>query len=245
MKKAWLAASILVAALLVLAIAGCNDKDTISYSGSQETGLSVNGEGKVMAVPDLATLNLGIEAQAGTVSEAQAQAAKAMDQIMAALTADGIAGNDIQTSQFSIDPVRQSNPKTGEETLVGYRVTNMVNVKIREVAKAGEIIDAVAQAGGDLTQVQGMSLSVEDPTPFQTQAREQALADAKAKAEQMAQLAGVKLGKPISISESGVYYPTPAPMFSYADVKVAGATTSISPGEQEISVNVQIMYKIE
>jgi uncharacterized protein YggE len=245
MKKVWLAASIIVAAILMLAIAGCDDKDTISYTGSQQTGISVNGEGKVEAVPDLATINLGIEAQADTVSEARTQAADAMDRVMAALKAGGIEEKDIQTSQFSIYPVRQWNPETGEETLAGYRVTNMVTVKIRELDKAGQIIDSVAEAGGDITQVQGISFSVEDPKPYQAQAREEAFEDAKAKAEQMASIAGVTLGKPIFVTESGYYYPVSVPMASYAKDEAAGTITSISPGEQEISVNVQITYEIE
>jgi len=246
MKKVWLAVAIFATALLVLGIAGCDGKDTISYSGSQQTGLVVNGEGKVKAIPDLATLNLGIEAQADTVSEARTQAAEAMDNVMAALKAVGIVEKDIQTSQFSIYPVRQWNPETGEETLVGYRASNMLNVKIREMAKAGEVIDSVVQAGGDLTQVQGISFSVEDPKPFQAQAREEAFDDAKAKAEQMAGLAGVKLSKPIFITESGYYYPVSVPMALAAKADEAGFTsTSISPGEQEISVNVQITYEIE
>ncbi|MFA4835385.1 MAG: SIMPL domain-containing protein [Dehalococcoidia bacterium] len=246
MKKIWLIVILGIVVMLLLATAGCDGKDTISYKDSQQTGLTVSGQGKVTAVPDLATLSLGIEAEAATVSEARAQAAAAMDKAMASLKSSGIVEKDIQTSQFSIYPVKKWDKDTEQEILVGYRVTNMVNAKLRELQKAGQIIDSVAQAGGDLTRIQGISFTVEDPTRFEDQAREKALADAKAKADQIARLTGVTLGKPISISESGGFTP-PYPMVFAQKVEGAGfdAATSISAGEQEISVSVQIVYEID
>jgi hypothetical protein len=119
----------------------------------------------------------------------------------------------------------------------------MVTAKIRDINKSGTIIDAVAEAGGDLTRINGISFTVDNPTTYYTQAREKAMADAEAKAEQMADLAGIKLDKPFYISESGGYIPVPYAVRSY-DAGVS-ATTPISAGELEITLSVQVAYGIK
>jgi len=215
--------------------------------GNQQQGIWVTGEGKVTAVPDIATLRLGIEAQEATVAEAQARASEAMDRVRTALEDNGVAEKDIQTQYFSIHKVTRWDEIKNQEIAIGYRVTNMVTAKIREIDQAGLIIDAVAVAGGDLTRIDDISFSIDDPSVYLEEAREKAMADVKAKAEKLARLAGVRLGKPTYISESSylpsleyprVYYeggmapPVPAP------------PTEISPGEMEISLTVQVAYAI-
>lgn len=197
--------------------------------GSQQTGISVSGTGTVTAVPDVAILSLGVEAQATTVTQAQRQAATAMNDIVAALKSNGVADKDIQTQWYNISPVTKWVEDTNEQITIGYKVSNMVTAKIRDISKAGTIIDAVAEAGGDLTRIEGISFTVDDPTSYNDAARGEAMLDAKAKAEQMADLAGVELGKPIYISESGGYIPTSYPVRSYAEG--ASVTTPISPGD--------------
>ncbi|MCJ7425746.1 MAG: SIMPL domain-containing protein [Dehalococcoidales bacterium] len=223
--------------------AGPTEFGTIDISSQQE-GLWVSGEGKVTVTPDLATLYLGIEAQADTVAEAQSQAVGAMDAVMAALAASGIAEKDIQTQYFSIEQVTSWDKDTGEEIVTGYRVTNMVTAKIRDIDNVGSTIDAVAAAGGDLVRISSIAFSVDDPSAYYEEAREEAMADAKAKAEQLAYLAGIELGKPTYISEWSsspvssreIYYDAavPAPM-----------PTPISPGELDITLTVQVAYAIE
>jgi len=161
---------------------------------------------------------------------------------MAALIDNGVAEKDIQTQYFSIRQITKWDRETEEEVVVGYRVTNMVTAKIREIDKAGAIIDAVAEAGGDLTRIDGISFSVDDPSAYYEEARQKAMADAEAKAEQLAELAGVTLGKPTYISE-GISYPIYPRDYMY---EMAGAApeTPISPGEMEISLTVQVVYAI-
>ena len=243
MRKSLPVVLILIVAAALLSLAACDSAD--NTSNSQQTGIWVNGDGKVYAEPDLATLSLGVEAKADTIDEASAQATQAMDQIMASLEENGVEEKDIQTSRFSIYPITKWDIDREEEIQTGFRVTNMVTAKIRELEKTGQIIDAVIEAGGDFTRVNGISFSVEDPTPYQNQAREKAFAAAKAKAEQLANLSGVKLGKVTYVSENSSYYPVPMSVEAYKSDSAASMSTSISPGEQEISISVQISYGIE
>ena len=237
MKKNWLVGISLALVLAVVGLCGCAAPAEVNLV-SQEEGIWVTGEGEVMAAPDIATLRLGIEAEEATVAEAQSQAVEAIDKVMAALTDNGVAEKDIQTQYFSI---RQITRWVNEEqVVVGYRVTHMVTAKIRDINTAGAIIDAVAEAGGDLTRIDSIGFSVDDLSAYYEQARQEAMADANAKAEQLAELAGVTLGKPTYISE-GIEIP---PTIRMTEKAVPAVVTLISPGEMEISLTVQVAYAI-
>ena len=218
---------------------------SVSLTGgsSQQTGIWVSGTGEVTATPDVAILTLGVQAQETTVKAAQSEAASAMAEVVNALKANGVADKDIQTQWYSISPVTKWDDKTNEQITTGYSVSNMVIVKIRDTSKAGTIIDAVTEAGGDLTRINGINFTVDNPTAYYNQAREKAMQDAAAKAQQMASLAGVNLGKAIYISESGGYIPGPYPLRDYA--AGASASTPISPGELNITISVSVGYSIE
>jgi len=242
MKKGLLLVIALVAVMALLLV-GCTETSG-GGANTQQTGIWVSGEGKVTAVPDLAMLNLGVEAQEKTVQEAQTEAVTTMTALVAALKSNGVAEKDIQTTAYSIEMVTKWNVDTNEQITIGYKVTNTVTAKMRDMSKVGTIIDAAAEAGGNLTRVSGISFTVDDPTAYYTQAREKAMANAKAKAEQMAGLANITLGKAFYISESGVYIPTPYSIKEYAAGSASG-TTPISAGELEITVTVQVAYSIE
>jgi uncharacterized protein YggE len=214
--------------------------------GSQQTGVWVTGTGKVTVVPDIAILTLGVEAQASTVMEAQGDAATAMTEVMAVLTESGIAEKDIQTRWYSISPVTKWIDDYQEQITIGYRVTNTVTAKVRDIDKTGTIIDAVTTVGGDLTRVQSISFTVDDTDAYYDEARQEAILDAMAKAEQMASVANVTLGKPIYISEmSSPVPPIPYPARDYSYDEAVGATTPISAGEMEISITVQMVYALQ
>lgn len=250
MKGIWLVLG-LVLVIALLGMTACDFTGTAApsavASSSQQTGIWVSGEGKAVAVPDIALITLGIESQASTVAEAQSKAREVMSRVVSALTSRGVSDKDIQTRSFSIQPVRQWIEKERREQIIGYRVSNMVSAKVRKIEDAGAIIDAVAQAGGDLARIQSISFQVEDPKPYYTEAREKAMKDALAKAEQMAKLAKVTLGKPIYISESGAYVPVPRfEMRAAVPEPVPAPTpTPISPGEQEIRISVQVVFAIQ
>jgi len=250
MRKNWLVVISLVLVLAIAGLVGCGlgNSAPIDIQGlnitNQQEGIWVSGQGTVTVTPDIATLSLGIEAQAVTVTDAQSQAIEAMDAVMAALDDNGVARKDIQTQYFSVQNVTRWDTVKEEEILIGYRVTNVVTAKIREIDKAGTIIDAVAAAGGDLTRIDSISFSVDEPEAYYEEAREQAMAEAKTKAGQLAELAGGRLGKVTYISESSS---TP-PIYRqgvYAEAVPAAAETPISPGELEISLTVQVAYTIQ
>jgi len=242
MKKGLLLVIGLVLVISLLLI-GCETQETTGANGSQQTGVWVSGTGKVTAVPDVAILTLGVEAQETTVKAAQSEASSAMNAVVDALKTNGVADKDIQTQWYSISPVTKWDDKTNEQITTGYSVTNMVTAKIRDITKAGTIIDAVTDAGGNLTRINGISFTMNDPTAYNNQAREKAMQDANAKAEQMATLAGITLGKPTYISESGGYIPTPYYLKDYAEG--GSSSTPISPGELDITLSVQVAYAIE
>ncbi len=244
---------LVVCSLLIIIAIGASGCDSLSpptrtTSGSlissQSTGIWVSGEGKVTVVPDIAILTLGVEAQADTVDQAQNEASTAMNAVVSELDSRGVADKDIQTRYFSIYPVRRWVQERGEEELVGYRVTNMVTVKVRKVDDTGTIIDAVTRVGGDYIRIDNLSFTVDDPTPYQKEAREKALADAHEKARQIADTAGVRLGEPTYINESSSYS---QPRISYGmavPAPSAEAAVSISAGETEITILVQVAYSI-
>ena len=264
MKKKWLWVLGLAVVIPIVALSGCyagipgpggpgwaNVPSSLRVNlGSQQQGIWVTGLGEVTAVPDIATLRLGIEAQEVTVAEAQTQASEAMERVMTALEDNGVAEKDIQTQYFSIRQRTRWDEIMGQEVVIGYRVSNMVTAKIRDIDKTDSIIDAVAVAGGDLTRIDSMSFSIDDPSVYLEEAREEAMADAEARAEHLAQLAGVKLGKPIYISEGvemppriypEVWMEVPPPSIP---APPAVPAPSISPGEMEISLTVQVAYAI-
>jgi hypothetical protein len=242
MKKGLLLVIGLVLAISLLLV-GCETQETTGANGSQQTGVWVSGTGKVTAVPDVAIFSLGVEAQEKTVKEAQSEAISAMNAIITALKANGVAEKDIQTQWYNISPVMKWVEDTNEQITIGYKVTNMATVKIRDISKAGATIDAVAEAGGNLTRINSINFTVDDPTAYYNQAREKAMQDANAKAEQMATLAGITLGKPTYISESGGYIPTPYYLKDYAES--GSANTPIGAGELDITITVQVGYAIE
>jgi len=252
-KKKWLVVVGLIVGIFIVGVSGCNynPADTASTSGlkvnfgSQNEGIWVNGQGEVTVDSDIALLRLGVESQEASVSEAQSKAAAAMDKLTKALQDGGVDKKDIQVQHFSIQKVSRWDRDTEKEIIIGYRVSNTVLAKIREVEKTGTIIDAATAAGGDLTRIDSISFSVDDPSEYYEEARGKAMKDAKAKAEQLAELGGVKLGKPSYISE-GSSSPVPRSVFEKAAAAPAQdmVETPIFPGEMKISLNVQVVYAI-
>ena len=222
--------------------AGCTIQPGTVELVSQAKGISVSGEGKISATPDLAILRLGVEARAPTAEEARQQAAKGMEAIMAALKGLGIADKDIQTQRLSITPFSE---RQGERTVRGFLASNLVQVKVRNLDLVGKAVDGAVAAARDLVRVEGVNFTIEDPSTLQTQAREKALADARAKAEAFAKGTGVSLGRPLSISEGGFRVPAIPVALGRGGELAAEAPTPISPGEMEIVLTVQIVYAIQ
>ena len=214
---------------------------TVISSDGHIMGITVSGQGEAAGAPDLATVNLGVEAFRNTVQAAREDAAAAMNQAIAVLRDRGIEERDIQTSSFNIYPRYDQNG----HNITGFQVSNQATVKIRDLNALGSIIDEVVAAGGDLTRFQGVSFSIENPKPLEEQARAAAVADLTAKANQLASLTGVQLGRLVSISESGGFpYPVPVAERAFAAQDVASAT-NIVPGEVQVMVTLNATFAIQ
>jgi uncharacterized protein len=245
--------------------ANAADATQVSINMNSQQGIAINGQGKVTVAPDIATVYLGVSAQAAKVADAQGQATAAMEKLMTSLTGAGIDKKDIQTQSYSIQQISKptiisgsvavppgkvpmpvlpptSVPVTTESV---YQVSNMVVVKIRAIEKTGPILDSVTAAGGDLIRVNSVNFSVDQPDKYYTQARALAMADAKTKAAQLASLAGVTLGKAAFVSENFYSPSTPYPMAAYRDAAGAGYSTPISPGQTDIILSIQVNYAIQ
>ena len=243
-SKLWMI--VLVTGGIMLTLLGCSQGQPAAgnaYISNQTEGIWVSGTGKMSVKPDLATLSVGVEAQEASVSQAQTEASQAMDSVINVIKAQGVEDKDIQTQYFSIQQITRYDQPTQQTVVTGYRVTNIVTAKIRNLDSVGTIIDAAARAGGDLTRINGLSFSIEDPARYYDEARTKAVQAAKKTASQLATLNNVTLGKPTFVSEGastlqsptkGVTVPSPAPL----------PETPISPGEIEISLTVQIAYEI-
>lgn len=207
-----------------------------------QTGIVVTGEGRVTVSPDLAQITLGVEVSNPSAVAAQQTAASQMDSVVSQLKSKGVDAKDIQTSRYDLSPEYDYSTKT--PVLRGYRATNLVTVKVRDVSKLGELLDTVAAAGA--TRIQGISFSVSDPTAATTQGRDEAMKNARTKADQLAKAAGVSVGSPVLIQETSSTPPAPVDMTPRAAMPAAAApSTPISPGSQEVHVTVQVVFSIK
>jgi uncharacterized protein YggE len=214
--------------------------------------LSVSGVGKLSAAPDVAEIGVGVTTQGATAQETLRANTESMTALIAELKGRGVAAKDVQTTNISVSP-RYSQPAPRPVNapqaefvprIVGYDVTNMVQITARDLAKLGPVLDAVVQAGAN--QVHGIRFRIDEPEKLLDQARKEAMADARRKAEILAGEAGVVLGPPIRIQEGGGFSPPPPmPMMALGRMSMAAAPVPVAAGEQELSVTVQVVYSIK
>jgi uncharacterized protein YggE len=237
----------LVAAVAVaLGVVGVARAGSISVlpvpQTAQQVGITVCGEGKATTTPDQAQIDAGVQASAPRAADARTQAAKAMNAVLAALKANGVGDQDIQTTYFSIEP--QYSYDNGPPQQTGYSVTNTVTATIRNVSSVGNVVDAVTQAGGDNVQIDNIAFSRGDPSQAQAEAQQNALADAHAQAQRIASAAGASLGAPLSIQVGSCGQQVQPYNGQYAAASAAGPSTPIQPGQQQVTVNVQVVYAL-
>ncbi len=235
----------LLAAAVMLS--GCGPKEVRAQASASdiERSVTVLGRATVSGQPDVALIGVGVETLAANVGDAAAQNNAKMAAVLAKLKELGIADKDIQTSNFSINSERNYG---GDPTAPAqYRVSNMVQIKIRDLSKVGSTLDAAVSAGAN--QVWGVSFTIEDQSKLEAEARTKAVADAKSRAESLAKLADVELGPVLAVTEGGavmpVYYGGGRGASGAGEVMMAAAPTSISPGEVQVMYQVQITYGIE
>jgi uncharacterized protein YggE len=199
--------------------------------------VSVTGVGQVSVTPDMAYVTFGVETDNVNLAQAQGDNATQMTAVIAKLKSLGIADKDIQTTGYNVSPRYDKDQK-----VTGYHVANGVRATIRDLKSLGSTIDAAVASGAN--RVNGISFDLSNKDAATQQAREQAVAAARAKAEQYAKLVNMQLGSPVTISETSA----PTPVYdtrTAVPASAGGTTTPIQTGEGTVSVSVQIAYEIK
>ncbi|MEA2796155.1 MAG: uncharacterized protein QOI87_3535 [Bradyrhizobium sp.] len=200
--------------------------------------ISVTGEATVSVPPDLAQIDGGVTSEAKTAREATDANNAAMGKVLLALKGAGIDEKDFQTSRLSLQPQSAQN-RTGPAAIVGYRASNRVTIRLRDVAKVASVIDTLVAAGAN--DIGGINFMVSQASKLLDEAREQAIADARRKAEIYAKAAGVTLGAPLSISEEGNVAPVP-----YRKMAAGmAASAPVAQGEETLAVTVSVSWAIK
>lgn len=235
--------AILILLALTAVLVACNPASAASSTGATNVGgITVVGQGEAFGTPDQAQVQVGVEIFAPTVAEATSQNEATIAKIMAALTALNIPATDIQTTNYSLW-AEQIYGEKGPEGIAGYRVTNQVNVTIRDINQVSDVLASVIEAGANT--IYGIQFSVADPAALEAEARATAVADARARAESLANLANVSLGDVVVISE--IIGQPIAPMGYGGGMAMAdmAAAPSVSPGELSYNVQVQVTFSIQ
>jgi uncharacterized protein YggE len=242
-KRRYTIAAIAALALLAAACgtaAGSTPQEiTVNTSAETSSGISVTGMGEVTGTPDTVEVGLGVSVLAETVDAAAATAAEKAQALIDSLTSNGVAEEDITTTDYSIYPEYDYSSNT--ERLVGYRVNNTVLAKIRDIDTTGTVIDGAVDAGGDDVTVNGLSFSIEDNEELVSAAREAAWNDAMAKATQLAELSGQTLGEATSITESVSMPPVPIP-YALEEAAADRVTTPIEQGTSAVTITLQVQF---
>jgi uncharacterized protein YggE len=229
----------------LLAMPSIATAQTIPVQPAPDTGISVLGSGIVLAQPNVAHITLGVEVFDPSLSTAQAQAAQRMDAVIGRLKAHGLTDDDIRTVAYNITPQYDTGRDPSSTVLRGYTVQNLVDARVTNVNDLGPIIDDVVAAGA--SRVYGISFESDNMAALKAQARDQAMADARAKAEQLARGAGVSVGRPLAIQESDTGGVTPVRQQAVpaAAASAAAPPTPIQPGELQVQTTVRVVFAIQ
>lgn len=199
--------------------------------------ISVTGTGTTEAAPDMATLMIGVTTQAATAAAALTANTKATDAVIARLTVSGIEARDMQTSNLSINP-NWTGYDSATPTISGYVASNMLTVRVRKLDTTGAVLDAAVADGANT--LNGLTFGLADPGPAYDEARKEAVADARARAELLAAAAGLTLGPVLSIADGGAVT-DPTPMYREA---VSAAPVPVAGGELGLVATVSVTYAI-
>lgn len=238
--------TLVIIAVSAIALAACSGQSNAGSqtttpinngSGGQMAGISVSGMGEITGTPDTISVDLGVSVLGDTVDDATSRAADAANALIDSLRANGVEAKNITTTNYSISP--EYDYRGEKERLIGYRVNNTVRARISDVTNSGSVIDDATKAAGDAARVNGISFSIEDDAAMVEAAREAAWNNAFAKATQLAELSGQKLGPVVSINESVSRPPVP---MEFSRLQAADAATPIQAGTASVSIELQVEF---
>lgn len=206
---------------------------------TQPDTITVTGTGQASAQPDFATLEIGVESSAPEATAAFSQTNATLEAVIAAVVAAGVDAADVQTSNLNIYSRTNFDPMTQMETLIGFNVSNTVRVTVRDVSSIETVVDAASGAGAN--QLYGLTFGIEDRAALESQARADAVTDARAKAEELAGLIGASLGQVVSVREYGIS----SPFMPMAQMGLGGGGGAvIEPGQSSVSVEMEVVFGI-
>jgi hypothetical protein len=232
-------AAVALVVLAAAALSGVGRPDVAtSAAGDPTRGITVTGTGTVEAVPNRAEVSFGVVTDASTARDALAANAAQARRVAAALRSAGVEERDIQTQQVSINPMFDE----GGRQVTGYQARNTVLARIRALDRAGAVIDAAVAAGAN--EVYGPSMSVADRSALERGALQDAMADARGRAQALATAAGVSLGRVLTVVEGGGGMPPPMPYAALAE-RTAADSAPISPGTQELGAVVTVTFAVQ
>lgn len=204
------------------------------------TLLQISTHGESHRTPDVAAISAGVVTQNADANAAMRDNANRMSAVVAALKKTGVADRDIQTSSISLNPQYNYN-NNQPPTITGYQASNTVNVRLREIGKAGDVLDTLVKQGAN--QINGPVFSVDKPEAAMDEARTNAVQQARARADLYAAATGLKVRRIVSMSESGEMQPQPRPMMMRAQ-KMADASTPVAAGENTLGVDLNVVYEL-
>ena len=204
--------------------------------------VSFNGEGKVLAKPDVAAISLSIVTEAVTSKAAQDDNSSKSKAVSDFLKKQGVEEKDIKTTGYNIYP-QYRYPQYDKPEIRGYQVNQTMEVKVRDLGKVSSILDGVVSAG--VNQVNSLSFEIDEPEKLKAEARQKAIEDARSKTDELEDQLGVKLGKIVNFSESIGGFPGPIFYERALDVGMGGGGPSVPTGENEVVVNVTLTYQIK
>jgi len=218
------------------------DDTTESTAAAQETErlITVTGEGLVMARPDMATVRIGVQTEAETAAAALEQNNVRMNGVISATLDAGVDESDIQTAGLRLNP-RYDSSEDGPPELTGYLAANTVAITVRDLADLGTLLDTAVDAGGNT--IEGIQFEISDNDALRAGAREAAMAEAIAKAEQLTGLAGAELGEVVTIEELDGAPPRPVTLQA-EEARAVADTVPIQAGQQTVEASVRVTWRI-
>jgi hypothetical protein len=239
MKSIWTALALGAAAIPAVASAQAE----IPMPPIAGTRLDITASGEVTRVPDVAVISAGVVTRQQTASSAIQENSSRMERVLAALKKAGVAERDVQTSSLSLSPEYRYQENQPPQ-LVGYTASNQVSIRFRDIRNSGKILDALVAEGAN--QINGPSLTIDKPEAALDEARQQAIANGRARAELYVRTLGKRVARVVSVSEGGGNYPVPPPMPVMMEARMAGqADTKVVPGEQKLQVSVSMVFDLQ